>query len=99
MTYMSLINRLAYSYEVSPAMVSEGFFWFIDLSAPDPFCMLPIIGGAVNMMNIMNTTASGGNATMRKMRKSLLIMPLISIPVQMTFPAAFNLYWISSSGV
>ena len=99
MTYMSLINRLAYNYDLSPAMVSEGFFWFTDLSSPDPFCMLPVVGGVLNMLNIMNTTVSGTNSTMRKMRKYLLLMPLISIPVQMTFPVAFNLYWIASSGV
>lgn len=33
------------------------------------------------------------------MRKYMLLMPLISIPVQMTFPAAFNLYWMASSSV
>mmetsp|Transcript_15664 Transcript_15664/g.19715 ORF Transcript_15664/g.19715 Transcript_15664/m.19715 type:complete len:81 (+) Transcript_15664:788-1030(+) len=80
-------------------MTTEGFLWFIDLSAPDPLCLLPIIGGVLNMMNIMNTTVSNTNTTMRKMRRYLILMPLISIPVQMTFPCAFNLYWIASSSV
>lgn len=99
MTYMSLINCLAFNYEQAPAMVSEGFLWFVDLSSPDPFCLLPIIGGLFNMLNIMNTTVSGTNTTMRKMRKYMMLMPLISIPIQMTFPVAFNLYWIASSSV
>ena len=99
MTFMSLINRLAYNYEAAPAMTTEGFFWFTDLSSPDPFFILPCIGGILNALNILNTTVSHSNTTMRKMRRYLIIMPLISIPVQMTFPAAFNLYWIASSSV
>ena len=99
MTFMSLINRLSYNYEAAPAMTTEGFFWFIDLSSPDPFFILPCIGGLLNALNILNTTVSHTNTTMRKMRRYMIIMPLISIPVQMTFPAAFNLYWITSSSV
>lgn len=33
------------------------------------------------------------------MRRYIVILPLMTIPVWMTFPAAFNLYWITSSCV
>jgi membrane protein insertase Oxa1/YidC/SpoIIIJ len=71
LVYISMINRLSYNYEVNPAILTEGFFWFKDLSAPDPTGILPIIGGAVSLLNIL--TSSGGNASpaMRKFRKYL----------------------------
>ena len=34
---------------------------------------------------------------MRKLRRFVFIIPFMSIPIWMTFPAAFNLYWIASS--
>jgi len=97
MTYISLVNKLSYNYNMSPAMLTEGLFWFRDLSSPDPYCILPVLGGLINVLNMLNTTVTSGSTVMRKMRKYILIMPLISIPVQMTFPSAFNIYWISSS--
>lgn len=99
MTFMSLINRLAYSYDVPPAMLTEGLLWFPDLSAPDPLGILPVAGGLITLLNMLNSTAVGGNASIRKMRKYMILMPILSIPIQMTFPAAFNLYWMSSSMV
>ena len=97
MTYMSLINRIAYSYDIPPQMLNEGLLWFPDLSAPDPTGILPIAGGVVTMLNMLNSTTTGGSATMRKMRKYIIILPVLSIPIQMTFPAAFNVYWLASS--
>lgn len=81
MTYISLINKLAYNYNLSPAMVTEGFLWFRDLSSPDPYSVLPILGGALNMLNMLNTTTTNANPMMRKMRRYIVIMPLISIPI------------------
>lgn len=55
MVYISLINKLSYNYNISPEMLTEGFFWFKDLSSPDPIGILPILGGAVNALNMLNT--------------------------------------------
>ncbi len=81
MTYISLINKLAYSYNIPPAMLVEGFLWFPDLSSPDPTGILPILGGLVNVLNMLNTTTTNSNTVMRKMRKYILVMPMISIPI------------------
>ena len=99
MTYISLINKLSYSYDITPAMLTEGFLWFRDLSSPDPFSILPIMGGVLNVLNMLNSTVSNTSPTMRKFRRYIIVLPLISIPIQMTFPVAFNLYWIASSSV
>ena len=52
MVYISLINKLSYNYNISPQMLTEGFFWFQDLSSPDPLCILPVLGGLINVLNM-----------------------------------------------
>jgi len=36
-TFISMINRLSYNYDINPAILTDGFLWFKDLSSPDPF--------------------------------------------------------------
>ena len=99
MVYISMINRLSYDYEINPAILTDGLLWFKDLSSPDPYGILPILGGVFSMLNVMSTNAGGGNSQMRKMSKFLRVLPLISVPIWMTFPAAFNVYWLVTSVV
>jgi len=93
MVYISMINRLSYNFDINPAILTDGMLWFKDLSSPDPTGILPVLGGVLSMLNILSTSTAGGNANFRKFSKFFRIMPLISIPIWMTFPAAFNLYW------
>ena len=81
MTWISLVNRLSYNYDISPAMLTEGLFWFRDLSVPDPYCVLPVLGGVINILNMLNTSVNNSSTIMRRMRKYLFVMPLLSIPV------------------
>lgn len=97
LVFISMINRLSYNYDIKPAILTDGFLWFQDLSAPDPYGILPIIGGSITLLNIMSTSTTNINPTMRRMRRYMLYLPFLTIPVWMTFPAAFNLYWMSTS--
>jgi membrane protein insertase Oxa1/YidC/SpoIIIJ len=72
--------------------------WFKDLSAPDPTGILPIIGGFISLLNVMSSSAAVQNQMFRNFSKFMRLMPFISIPIWMTFPAAFNIYWIVNSG-
>lgn len=99
MVYISMINQIAYNYTINPAILTEGMLWFTDLSSPDPFGILPVTAGLINLMNIMSTSTANSSVTMRKMRRLMYFLPVISIPIQMTFPCAFNLYWITTSFV
>lgn len=111
MVYISMINRISFNYDINPAILNEGFFWFKDLSSPDPTGILPIMGGIISLLNILTTSNQNTSSVMRKIRKYIYILPLISIPVWMTFPVvstelitdlfdqAFNLYWLTASSV
>ena len=99
MVYISMINRLSYNFDINPAILTDGILWFKDLSSPDPTGILPVIGGVLSMLNIMSTSTAGGNSQFRKFSKFFRILPLISIPIWMTFPVAFNLYWLVTASV
>ena len=96
--YISLINKLSYNFVICPAMLTDGFLWFQDLTSPDPTGILPLMGGIISLLNILSSNASSANSTMRKFSKLIRIFPVISVPIWMTFPAAFNLYWLVTSG-
>lgn len=98
MVYISMINRLSYNYNINPAIMTDGMLWFKDLSSPDPTGILPIIGGLFSLLNMLSSSSAGGNSNFRKFAKILRVFPLISIPIWMTFPAAFNVYWLVFSG-
>ena len=94
MVYISMINRLSYNFDINPAILTDGILWFKDLSSPDPTGILPVLGGTLSMLNILSTSNAGANSQFRKFAKLFRILPLISIPIWMTFPAAFNIYWL-----
>ena len=87
MVYISLIQRLSFNYDIVPGILNEGFWWFKDLSAPDPTGILPIMGGIVSMLNVLSSSTTNASQVMRKMRRFIYFLPLISIPIWMTFPA------------
>ena len=87
LVYISMINRLSFNYEINPAILNDGFWWFTDLSSPDPTGILPMVGGVISLLNILTTSTTNTSTVMRKMRKYIYFLPLISVPVWMTFPA------------
>ena len=97
-TFISLINKLSYDCTINPAILTDGFLWFTDLTAPDPLGILPVVGAGLTLMNMMNSQVTSTNETIRKVRRYMFVLPLLTAPVWMTFPVAFNLYWMISSG-
>lgn len=69
LVYISMINRLSFNYDQYPAMLTDGFLWFKDLSAPDPYGILPILGGIVTLINVLSTNTTTSSATIRKWKK------------------------------
>jgi membrane protein insertase Oxa1/YidC/SpoIIIJ len=61
MVYMSLVQRLSFNYDINPAILNEGFWWFKDLSSPDPTGILPVVGGLVSMLSMMSSSTSNTN--------------------------------------
>ena len=86
LVYISIINKLSFNYTLNPAILTEGMWWFTDLSAPDPIGILPIAGGLINVMNMLVSTTTNTSTVMRKMRRFIWVLPVFMVPVWMTFP-------------
>ena len=99
LVYISMINRLAYNFDINPAILTDGMLWFKDLSAPDPLGILPVVGGCISLLNVLSVGGAVSNSNARKFTKFMRVLPLISVPIWMTFPVAFNVYWIVHSGM
>jgi hypothetical protein len=51
--WISMVNRLAFNFDQHIDMANGGILWFTDLSAPDPYGILPCISAGINLMNIL----------------------------------------------
>ena len=100
MVNFSLIREIASkpNHALHQGLSQDGFLWFSNLAATDPFFLLPIFSaflGYMNIIELMKRTANQSGPNPLEMFKPVLkILPLISIPINCTFPAALNLYFI-----
>lgn len=57
-----MINRLSYDFTTNPAILTDGILWFKDLSSPDPYGILPIVGGIISYLNVTMNRGNAGNS-------------------------------------
>ena len=55
---VSLVNRYSFNIDAESRMLTEGMLWFKDLSAPDPYGVLPVVGSFLIFLNIMMGSTS-----------------------------------------
>ncbi|MDX9720359.1 MAG: membrane protein insertase YidC [Myxococcota bacterium] len=75
---------------------AEFALWIHDLSAPDPYYILPIIAGA---LFVLQQKLSPTTITDVRQKVILTMMPLVFVVVMLFLPAALNLYMLVSSVV
>jgi len=80
------------------SMKVGGMGWFTDLTVADPIMLLPLLTCASLYANI-KVGADGVNLdTMPPFFRTLItVMPFITFPVMINFPAALNVYWLSTN--
>ena len=71
------------------------FLWFADLSAPDPFFVLPIVLGAAMIVQQRITPQQGMDPMQQKMMNWL--MPGIFTVMMLFLPAALGVYMLTNS--
>ncbi|KAM4810305.1 mitochondrial inner membrane protein OXA1L [Rhinophrynus dorsalis] len=86
------------SYLPVPSMQSGGLWWFADLTAADPFYILPLIV-TTSMWAVLELGAESGvdNPNLRVMKTVFRVMPLIILPLTINFPTAVFTYWVTSN--
>jgi YidC/Oxa1 family membrane protein insertase len=67
--------------------------WIHDLSAPDPFRLLPVIMGATQFLQVYLAPQSGDPAQ----RRLFLLMPLFMMVFFLSAPSGLVLYWLTNN--
>ncbi|XP_004929631.1 mitochondrial inner membrane protein OXA1L isoform X2 [Bombyx mandarina] len=81
------------------SMTHGGLWWFVDLTVPDQYFLLPVITSAT-MWATIELGVDGGRLdaqNMQVMRYVLRAIPLVMIPFTINFPGAILVYWCSSN--
>ncbi|KAL1117203.1 hypothetical protein AAG570_004530 [Ranatra chinensis] len=81
------------------SMHTGGMLWFVDLTVPDQFYLLPLITSATLALTIeVGTDAARLNsANMGMMKYFLRAMPFFIFPFTINFSNAILVYWVSSN--
>ncbi len=88
--FIALFNALRNSWELHGAV---WIFWIQDLSAKDPYYVLPIVMGGLMFLQSKLNPPMGDPAQ----QKIMMFMPLIFTFMFMNFPAGLVLYWLTNS--
>lgn len=88
--FIALFNTLRNAWELHGAV---WIFWIRDLSAKDPYYVLPIVMGALMFLQSKLNPPAGDPAQ----QKVMMFMPLIFTFMFMNFPSGLVLYWLTNS--
>ena len=83
-------NMLGQSIEIRGA---DFGFWIHNLSAPDPYFILPIVFGAIQVYQMKITPAAGDPAQ----QKVMMFMPIMFTVMSLSFPSGLVMYWLVST--
>ncbi|KQC11067.1 MAG: hypothetical protein APR62_10710 [Smithella sp. SDB] len=85
--FIGLYNTLLYAIEFRHSPL---FWWIQDLSAKDPYYIIPIVMGATQFIQ-QKMTPTTGDPMMAKM---MLAMPIVFTFIFLNFPAGLVIYWL-----
>ncbi|BET02391.1 60Kd inner membrane protein [Nesidiocoris tenuis] len=74
-----------------------GLFWFVDLTLPDQFYLLPLITSATLSLTVEIGTDTAKLNSMGMMKYVLRAVPLIIFPFTVNFPAGVLVYWTTAN--
>lgn len=83
-------NMLSQSIEIRGADFAG---WIHNLSAPDPYYILPIVFGAIQVYQMKITPTAGDPAQ----QKVMMMMPIMFTFLSLSFPSGLVIYWLVST--
>ena len=90
---MPVLIALFFVFQNTIEMRGVPFMWLPDLSAPDPFYILPIFMGASLYLTQLITMKVSGSAGNPQMKMMLYLMPIMMVVIFWRFPSGLNLYY------
>ncbi|XP_029932389.1 mitochondrial inner membrane protein OXA1L [Myripristis murdjan] len=86
------------AYLPVPSLQTGGALWFPDLTAADPFYILPLaVTGTMFFILELGAESGVDNPNLRAMKTVFRIMPFIILPLTINFPTAVFTYWLTSN--
>eukprot|EP00066_Takifugu_rubripes_P015767 XP_011605033.1 PREDICTED: mitochondrial inner membrane protein OXA1L [Takifugu rubripes] len=86
------------AYLPVPSLQTGGTLWFLDLTAADPFYILPfVVTGTMFFILELGAESGVDNPNLRAMKTVFRIMPFIILPMTINFPTAVFTYWLTSN--
>jgi YidC/Oxa1 family membrane protein insertase len=81
------------------SLTTGGLFWFVDLTVPDQFFLLPIITSCTMALTIEVGTdgARLASANLQTMKYVLRALPFVILPFTINFPGVILVYWTCSN--
>ena len=67
--------------------------WIHNLSAPDPYFILPLVFGAIQIYQMKITPTAGDPAQ----QKVMMVMPVMFTFMSLNFPSGLVVYWLVST--
>nr|XP_046236426.1 mitochondrial inner membrane protein OXA1L [Scatophagus argus] len=81
-----------------PSLQTGGALWFPDLTASDPFYILPLaVTGTMLLVLELGAESGVNNPNLQIMKTAFRIMPFVILPITMFFPTAVFTYWLTSN--
>ena len=90
---MPVLIALFFVFQNTIEMRGVPFMWLPDLSAPDPFYILPVFMGASLYLTQLLTMRISGSAGNPQMKMMLYMMPILLTVLFWRFPSGLNLYY------
>lgn len=90
---MPVLIALFFVFQNTIEMRGVPFMWLPDLSAPDPFYILPVFMGASLYLTQLITMKVSGSAGNPQMKMMLYMMPILLTVLFWRFPSGLNLYY------
>ncbi|KAI7874485.1 hypothetical protein K492DRAFT_183900 [Lichtheimia hyalospora FSU 10163] len=83
-----------------PGMTTGGLGWFTDLTAQDPYYILPAVSAA-GVMAVLEagTEVGAANPQSRGMKNFFRVMAVAMVPFTYWMPSSVFVYWITSNAV
>ncbi|GAA5985001.1 hypothetical protein JCM11641_000815 [Rhodosporidiobolus odoratus] len=83
-----------------PSMATEGFGWVTDLTAKDPYWILPVTSTALTLATLelgVDTSTQVQTSTTKNMKAIFRVILVCALPFIAYFPAALLLYWTTNN--
>ena len=86
-----------FNFSAPGAHIAAGFLWLPSMGKPDPYLILPILGGAATYWQTRISMAMQPGTGQQQMAMMTYLMPVIMFFVFRGLPAGLALYWVVST--